>query len=129
MIRLIFSITVCFLIILLLSLGVYIGFDQGIKELQYTGLIGLPIFFFGLYFYLRLINKIEVEADFVKIKYVFFRHRTIYFKDINHWEENYVFNMLANFIMLKVKGKKVLISDMIDKKNYKILLDRLSIIA
>ena len=102
MIRLIFSITVCFLIILLLSLGIYIGFDQGIKELQYSGFIGIPIFFFGLYFYLRLIIKIEVEADYVKIKYVFFRHRTIYFKDINHWEENYVFNMLANFIMLKV---------------------------
>jgi hypothetical protein len=106
----------------------YFGFKDGNIVLQYTGLVGLPLFMYGLYFYMRLINRIEVEADFVKIKNVFFGKRMIYFKDIEHWEENYVFNMLANFIMLKVKGKKVLISDMIDKENYNILLNRLSTI-
>ena len=126
MIRLTFSICVSVIIILLFSLMIYLGFHQGIKELQYTGLIGVLIFFFALYFYLRMINRIEVKADFVIIKYILFRNKTIYFKDIEHWEENYVYNMLAYFILLKVKGKKILISNMIDKKNYKILLDRLS---
>jgi len=125
MIRLTFSICVSVLIILLISFFVYLGFHQGIKELQYLGL-SLPFFFYFLYFYLRLINRIEVKTDFVIIKYILFRNRTIYFKDIEHWEQNYVSNMLAYFIKLKVKGKKILISNMIDKKNYKILLDRLS---
>ena len=125
MIRLIFSICICVFILLLMSLFLYFGFEQGNTTLQYIGLVGLPLFLFGLYFYLRLINRIIVDAEFVKLKCVFFKQRTIYFKVIEHWEENYLFNMLAHFISLKVNGRKILITDMIEKKKYKILLNRL----
>jgi len=102
-----------------------LSFRQGNKELLFLGL-GLPLWIYLLLFYLRLINRISVEREFVSIKNIVLGKRNIYFKDIEHWEENYTINLFAKFILMRVKGKKVVISNMSDSKNYKILRDSLA---
>jgi hypothetical protein len=102
-----------------------LGFEQGNKELLLLGL-GLPLWIYLLLFYLRLINRIRVEREFVTIKNIVLGQRSIYFKDIEHWEENYAVNLFAKSLLLRVKGKKIVISNMIDSKNYRILRDSLA---
>jgi hypothetical protein len=102
-----------------------LGLEQGNKELLFLGL-GLPLWIYLLYFYLRLINRIKVETEFVTIKNIAFGQRDIYFKDIEHWEESHTINLFARNLLLKVGGKKIVISNMSDSKNYKILRDSLA---
>jgi len=102
-----------------------LGFEQGNKELLFLGL-GLPLWIYLLLFYLRLINRIRVEREFVTIKNIVLGQRSIYFKDIEHWEENYAVNLFAKSLLLRVKGKKIVISNMSDSKNYRILRDSLA---
>jgi len=102
-----------------------LGFEQGNKELLFLG-IGLPLWIYLLLFYLRLINRIRVEREFVTIKNIVLGQRSIYFKDIEHWEENYAANLFAKSLLLRVKGKKIVISNMSDSKNYRILRDSLA---
>jgi hypothetical protein len=102
-----------------------IGFEQGNKELLFLGL-GLPVWTYLLLFYLRLTNRIRVESEFVTIKHIVLGQRSIYFKDIEHWEENYAVNLFAKSLLLRVKGKKIVISNMSDSKNYRILRDSLA---
>lgn len=124
MIRL--TLIICFQIVMILF-TVFImnlGLEQGNKELLFLG-IGLPLWIYLLYFYLRLINRIKVETELVTIKNIAFGQRDIYFKDIEHWKEQYLVNLFAKSLLLKVKGKKIVISNMSDSKNYKILRDAL----
>ena len=125
MIRL--TLIICFLITMILFTGfiMNLGYEQGNFELRYLG-IGLPLWIYLLYFYLRMINRIKVEAEFVTIQNIVFGQREIYFRDIEHWEEIYTVNLLSRNLLLKVSGEKVVISNMCDKKKYKILRDRLS---
>ena len=125
MIRL--TLIICFQIVMILF-TVFImtlGFEQGNKELLFLGL-GLPLWIYLLLFYLRLINRIRVEREFVTIKNIVLGQRSIYFKDIEHWEENYAVNLFAKSLLLRVKGKKIVISNMSDSKNYRILRDSLA---
>ncbi len=125
MIRL--TLIICFQIVMILF-TVFImtlGFEQGNKELLFLG-IGLPLWIYLLLFYLRLINRIRVEREFVTIKNIVLGQRSIYFKDIEHWEENYAANLFAKSLLLRVKGKKIVISNMSDSKNYRILRDSLA---
>lgn len=124
MIRL--TLIICFQIFMILF-TVFImnlALEQGNKELLFLG-FGLPLWICLLYFYLRQINRINVETEFVTIKNIVFGQRDIYFKDIDHWEERYLVNLFAKGLLLKVKGKKIVILNMSDLKNYKILLDSL----
>ena len=125
MIRL--TLIVCFQIAMILFtiFIMHLGFEQGNKELLYLGL-GLPLWLYLLYFYLRLMNRIKVETEFVTIKNIIFGQKDIYFKDIKQWEEIYTVHLFARNLLLKVRGKKIVISNICDKKNYKILRESLS---
>jgi hypothetical protein len=103
----------------------HLGYKQGNLELQILG-IGLPLWMFLLIYYLKLFNRIKVEKDLVRIKNIIFGQKEIHFKDIEQWEEVYTISLFARNLLLRADGKKIILSNMIDKKNFKILHERLS---
>ncbi len=102
-----------------------LGYKQENNELLYLGL-GLPLWFYLTVFYMKLFNKISVESDSLVLKNIFFGLKTIEFKEIEKWEEHLTFNTFSNSLLLRVRGRKIIISNMSDKKNYKILLEKLN---
>ena len=101
-----------------------LGYKQGNTELLYLGL-GLPLWFYFLITYTKWINRIEVEQEYFKIKNLIFGNRIIKYSEIEQWQEIYTINLFAHNLLLKVKGKKIVISNMIDLENYKTLRHRL----
>jgi hypothetical protein len=93
------------------------GIDNGINELLYLG-FGLPLWFYLLIFYIKWINNLEVGSESVRIKNVIFGQKIIEYSEIEQWEEIYTVNLLAHNLLLKVRGKKIVISNMCDLKNY-----------
>ncbi len=100
------------------------GYKQGNTELMYLGL-GLPLWLYFLIIYTKWINKIEVEQDYFKVKNIIFGNRIIKYSEIEQWQEIYTMNLFAHNLLLKVKGKKIVISNMIDSENYETLHHRL----
>ena len=101
-----------------------LGYTQDNIELLYLGL-GLPLWFYLLYFYLKWFNKIKVETEFVTLKNIVFRQKDIYFKEIEQWEEIQTIRVSQRNLLLRVNGKKILISNMSDLRNYEILRQKL----
>jgi hypothetical protein len=101
-----------------------LGFQQGNFELLYFGL-GLPLWIYFLIVYLKLINRIKAEEEFVQIRNLVFGGTVVNYKDILQWEEIDTYRISQRNILLKLKGKKIIVSNLIDLKNYEILRHRL----
>ncbi len=97
-----------------------LGYIQGDTELLYLG-FGLPFWFYFLYTYLKWLNRIKVDTESLTMKNIFFGQKNIYFKEIEQWEEIQTTRIFQRNLLLKVHGKKIVISDMSDAKNYEIL--------
>lgn len=125
MIRLTFIIFFQIALILITILIMHLGYRQGDMELLLL-VLGIPLYIYMIFFYLKLINRIKVEKEFVTIKNLVFGKVEIPFKDIQHWEEIYTIHLFARNLLLRTDRRKIIISNLIDKKNYKILHDKLN---
>jgi hypothetical protein len=101
-----------------------LGYKQGNTELLYLGL-GLPLWFYFLITYTKWLNRIEVEREYFKIKNLIFGQRIINYKDIEQWEVIQTIRISQQNLLIRVKGKKIVISNMIDLENYETLRHRL----
>ncbi len=101
-----------------------LGYKQGNPELLYLGL-GLPLWFYFLIIYAKWLNRIEVEQEYFKIKNLIFGQRIIDYKDIEQWEVIQTTRISQQNLLIRVKGKKLVISNMIDTENYETLRHRL----
>ena len=101
-----------------------LGYQQGNTELLYFG-FGLPIWIYLLFSFLKWINRIEVKEGYFKIKNLLFGQRIINFKDIEQWEVIQTIRISQQNLLIKVNGKKIIISNMIDLENYETLRHRL----
>lgn len=101
-----------------------IGCKQGNPELLYLGL-GLPLWFYFLILYAKWLNRIEVEQEYFKIKNLIFGQRIINYKDIEQWEVIQTIRISQQNLLIRIEGKKLVISNMIDSKNYEILRHKL----
>jgi len=101
-----------------------LGYNQGEMRLLYLG-IGLPLWFYLIFFYSKWFNRIIVKSDSVIIKNIFWGQKTIIFSEIEKWNENYIINTFSRSLLLYVNGNKVIVSNMSDKKNYETLLNKL----
>lgn len=101
-----------------------LGYKQGNTELLYLGL-GLPLWFYFLINYTKWINRIELEQKYFKVKNLIFGNRIIKYSEIEQWQEIYTINLFAHNLLLKVNGKKIVISNIIDLENYETLRHRL----
>jgi len=103
-----------------------LGFQQGNLKLLYLG-FGLPLWVYFLIIYLKWINKITVEREYVKIKNLIFGEKVINYKDIDQWEVIDTIRISQQNLLIKIKGKKIVISNMTDLENYEILRHELRI--
>lgn len=126
MIRLTFIIGFLISMIIFTLFIMNLGFQQGNLELLYLG-FGLPLWIYFLIVYLKLINKITVEREYVKIKNLIFGEKVINYKDIEQWEVIDTIRMPQQNLLIKIKGKKIVISNMTDLENYEILRHELRI--
>nr|WP_320119492.1 hypothetical protein [uncultured Marinifilum sp.] len=101
-----------------------LGYKQGSPELLYLGL-ALPFWFYILIFYAKWLNRIEVEQEYFKIKNLIFGQTIINYKDIEHWEVIHTIRISQQNLLIRVKGKKFVISNMSDSENYESLRHRL----
>lgn len=97
-----------------------LGFQQGNLELLYLG-FGLPLWIYFLIIYLKWINKITVEREYVKIKNLIFGEKVINYNDIEQWEVIDTIRIAQQNLLIKIKGKKIVISNLTDLENYEIL--------
>jgi hypothetical protein len=101
-----------------------LGFKNGVNELLFLGL-GLPIWLYLLIGYSKWFNRIEVGKEHFKINYLFFGQRIINYKDIEQWEIIQTFRISQQNLLIRLKRKKIVISNMSDLKNYELLRHRL----
>ena len=101
-----------------------LGYKQGYPELLYLGL-GLPLWFYILIFYAKWLNRIEVEQEYFKIKNLIFGQTIINYKDIKQWEVIHTIRISQQNLLIRVKGKKLVISNMSDSENYETLRRKL----
>ncbi len=101
-----------------------LGYRQGNTELLYLGL-GLPVWFYLFIFYTKWINRIEVKQEYFMIKNLISGRRIIHYKDIELWEMIQTVRISQQNLLIRVNGKKFIISNMVDMKNYEILRHRL----
>ena len=100
------------------------GFRQGNPELLYLGL-GLPLWGYLLIFYSKWINKIEVSQSFFTLKNIVSKQQIIQYKNIEHWKKIQTTRISQQNLLIKANGKKLIISNMADSKNYEILRHKL----
>lgn len=124
MIRLTFIIGFLIIMILFSILIMSVGFYKDNFELLFIGL-GLPIWMFLLIRYLKLINRINVEKESVQIRNLVFGNTVVNYKDILQWEEIDTFRISQKNILINLKNKKIVVSNLIDLKNFEILRHRL----
>lgn len=101
-----------------------LGYKQGNPELLYLGL-GLPLWFYCLILYAKWLNRIEVEQEYFKIRNLILGQKIINYKDIEQWEVIETIRISQQNLLIRVKGKKLVISNMVDSENYEILRHRL----
>ncbi len=101
-----------------------LGYTQGDNRLLFFG-FGLPLWCYLLYFHLKMISWIIVKTDYVTIKNIVFEEKNIYYKDIDQWEEIQTIRVDQRNLLLRVNGKKIVISNMNDLINYEILRQKL----
>lgn len=95
----------------------YLAVYQNNLDLLYFGL-GIPVFFFFLMLTLKQYLKINIENDFFTIRYLFFPNKTIYYNQIDLWEETFDFRTTQSVLIFYVNGKKISISSMSDSENF-----------
>lgn len=101
-----------------------LGYTQGNTELLYLGL-GLPLWLYFLITYTKWLNRIEVKQESFKLKNLIFGQRNINYKDIEQWEVIDTIRITQQNLLIKVKGKRLVISNMTDLENYETLHHRL----
>lgn len=101
-----------------------IGFHRDNFELLYIG-IGLPLWIYFLIVYLKLANRIKVEKEFVQIRNLVFGRIVVNYNDILQWEEIDTYRISQKNILLKLKDKKIVVSNLVDLKNFEILRHKL----
>ena len=89
----------------------YLAVCQHDYNLLYFGL-GIPFCLYLLVLNLRRFSKIEVENDFVIIKYLLFRDKKIFYNQIDKWEETGTLNIPQIIYTLYVNGRKISISSL-----------------
>ena len=123
--KLILIIAFILFVIIFTLIIILIGFRQNNKELSYLGL-GLPLWFYLLVVYIKFLNSITVEKDYVIVKNPFFRKK-IQYEEIEYWEENQSIRTLHRKLILKTyqSKRKIFILEDIDYKKYEMLQSRL----
>ncbi len=89
----------------------YLAVCQNDYNLLYFGL-GIPFWLYLLVLNLRRFSKIEVENDFVIIKYLLFRDKKIFYNKIDKWEETVPLRIPQIIYTLYVNGRKISISSL-----------------
>ena len=123
MIKVILSITFLLCMIIFILFIMMIGFKQNETGLLYLGL-GLPVCFYLIIEYLKFINKITVEKEFVVVKNPVFGEKKIQYADIEYWKEihpTYREGLHRKLILKTQNKKKVIILEDIDYKKYEML--------
>jgi hypothetical protein len=124
MIRILLIVSYLIVMIIFTVFIMTLGFKQGARELLYLG-IGIPLYIYMLYFYLKIINRIELEKETVTIRNIIWGRKLIKLEEVEQWEEIYTINLFAHNLLLRVNGQKIVISNMIDSKKYELLLKKL----
>ena len=108
-----FFIAMIIFMLYLLYLAVY----QNNLDLLYFGL-GIPIFFYFLILALKQYSKIKIENDSFTIRYLFFSNKTIYYNQIDLWEDTFDIRTPQKVLIFHVNGKKISISSLSDSDNF-----------
>lgn len=122
MIRLIFFEIIQIIIIIFAAFLMILGYKQGFYELLIISGLSILMFTYGFFFFLKFFTRIQLFDDFVLIKNIITKRiKKINFDSIDQWESIYVANFLSSNLLIKINGKKTIISNMVDSENYKIL--------
>ena len=74
----------------------------------------------GIIFFLKFFTRIQLFDDSVRIKNIITKNtKRIDFDSIDQWESIYIGNFLSSNRLIKINGKKTIISNMVDSENYK----------
>lgn len=126
--RLIFFEVIQVLILILSVFLLILGFKQDSSELIFISGLGILLFTFGIIFFLKFFTRIQLFEDSVTIRNIVTKStKTIFFDSIDQWESIYVANFLSSNLLIKTNGKKTIISNMVDSKNFKQLENKLLI--
>jgi len=107
---------------------VKLGYSKREFELMYFAL-GLPIWFYMLVVFVNMANSLEIRDGYVLVRNVIpGRHpKLIKYKEIDSWEESRPIGTSTQALILKANGEKIVISNMIDLKNYELLRIKLRV--
>jgi len=120
MVRLIFFEIVQILILILMVFLMVLGYRLESYELLISGGLGFLLFGFGIIFFLKFFTRIQLFDDSVTIKNIITKDtKRVNFDTIDEWESIYVANFLSSNLLIKINGKKTIISNMVDSENYK----------
>jgi len=103
---------------------VKLGYSKREFELMYFAL-GLPIWFYMLVVFINMANSLEIRYGYVLVRNVI--PKLIKYKEIDSWEESRPIGTSTQALILKAKGEKIVISNMIDLKNYELLRIKLRV--
>jgi len=102
----------------------YEGWRQGDVVFLLLGLT-LPLWLKLLGVYAGLMNRIEVGPDLFVLRNPFRGKHIYHYRDIEQWELSRSLWVIQKSLMIRINGKKLLISDMRDKKNFEKLVKQL----
>jgi hypothetical protein len=120
MIRLIFFEIIQIVILILMVFLMILGYQKESYELLIIGGLGFVLFIFGIIFFLKFFTRIQLFYDSVRIKNIITKNtKKINFDSIDQWESIYVANFRSSNLLIKINGKKTIISNMVDLENYK----------
>lgn len=120
MTRLIFFEVIQIVILILMVFLIVLGYQQESYELIIIGGLGILLFTFGFFFFLKFFTRIQLFDDSIMIKNIITKNtKRITFDSIDQWESIYIANFLSSNLLIRVNGKKTIISDMVDSENYK----------
>lgn len=114
----IISFTLFFIVMIIFMFYLlYLAVYQNNLDLLYFGL-GIPIFFYFLILALKQYSKIKIENDSFTIRYLFFPNKTIYYNQIDLWEDTLDIRTPQRVLIFHVNGKKTSISSLSDSENF-----------
>ena len=120
MVRLIFFEIIQIMILILMVFLISLGYKLESYELLISGGLGFLLFSFGIIFFLKFFTRIQLFDDSVRIKNIITKNtKRIDFDSIDQWESIYIGNFLSSNRLIKINGKKTIISNMVDSENYK----------
>ncbi len=120
MIRL--SLIIVFLLAILVSTLLIMNFAYSQKEydLLYLGL-SLPVSVYVISIPIKMMNRIEVRKEYFILRNLLLGKNIVVFSEIEQWEENQSIRINQRNLLVYSKGRKFIISNMSDLKNYEIL--------